>query len=132
VHFLNGQKMKNLGIALSNHGNPDDLIDGACEPLAYHLSSKMSQKVWAICDLGRQYEVTKDQLEKLVLIRGSNMEFLAMPLKKLNHRSTTKVSAYDRSEMKRLNTTLERFLLRDLLKNERVVTRTKYPVNDVK
>ena len=30
------------------------------------------------------------------LIGGSNMEFLAMPLKKLNHRSTTKVSAYDR------------------------------------
>ena len=35
------------------------------------------------------------------LIGGSNMEFLAMPLKKLNHRSTTKVSAYDRSEMKK-------------------------------
>ena len=34
------------------------------------------------------------------------MEFLAMPLKKLNHRSTTKLSAYDRLEMKRLNTTL--------------------------
>ena len=40
------------------------------------------------------------------VIGGSNMEFLAMPLKILNHRSTTKVSAYDRSEMKRLNTTL--------------------------
>jgi len=40
------------------------------------------------------------------IIGGSNMEFLAMPLKKLNHKSTTKVSAYDRSEMKRLNTTL--------------------------
>jgi hypothetical protein len=40
------------------------------------------------------------------LIGGSNMKFLAMPLKKLNHRSTTKLSAYDRSEMKRLNTTL--------------------------
>ena len=40
------------------------------------------------------------------LIGGSNMEFLAMPLKKLNHKSTTKVSAYDRSEMKRLNTKL--------------------------
>ena len=26
------------------------------------------------------------------LIGGSNMEFLAMPLKKLNHRSTTKLS----------------------------------------
>ena len=35
------------------------------------------------------------------LIGGSNMEFLAMPLKKLNHRSTTKVSAYDRQEMKK-------------------------------
>jgi hypothetical protein len=34
------------------------------------------------------------------LIGGSNMEFLAMPLKKLNHKPTTKVSAYDRSEMK--------------------------------
>ena len=34
------------------------------------------------------------------------MEFLTMPLKKLNHRSTTKLSAYDRSEMKILNTTL--------------------------
>ena len=203
-----------------NYGNPDDLIDGACEPLAYHLSSKMSQQFWAICDLRRQYEVAKDQLEKLdpqvaanvifgeyikheipsttqfwgpqtlglsyehylfghslgkrriqelttssstgtiiipmyilcylfdndelsveelknsteetaqyslhavglvmhrdsrrlfvadpngALIGGSNMEFLAMPLKKLNHKSTTKVSAYDRSEMKRLNTTL--------------------------
>ena len=33
-------------------------------------------------------------------------EFLAMPLKKLNHRSTTKVSAYDRSEMKRLSQTV--------------------------
>ena len=33
------------------------------------------------------------------LIGGSNMEFLAMPLKKLrSDRSTTKVSAYDRSE----------------------------------
>ena len=40
------------------------------------------------------------------LIGGSNKEFLAMPLKKLNHTSTTKVSAYDRSVMKRLNTTL--------------------------
>ncbi len=40
------------------------------------------------------------------LIGGPNMEFLATPLKKLNHKSTTKVSAYDRSEMKRLNTTL--------------------------
>ena len=29
------------------------------------------------------------------------MEFLAMPVKKLNHRSITKVSAYDRSEMKK-------------------------------
>ncbi len=48
-----------------NHGNPDDLIDGACEPFAYHLSSIMSQKFWAICDLRRQYELTKDQLEKL-------------------------------------------------------------------
>ena len=48
-----------------NHGSPDDLIDGACEPLAYHLSSKMSQKEWAIFDLRRQYEVAKDQLEKL-------------------------------------------------------------------
>ena len=38
-----------------NHGNPDDLIGGACEPLAYHLSSKMSQQFWAICDLRRQY-----------------------------------------------------------------------------
>ena len=206
-----------------NHGNPDDLIDGACEPLAYHLSSKIAQNFWAICDLRRQYESTKDQLEKLdpqvaanaifgeyikheppsttqfwgqqtlglsydhylfghslsrkriqelsrsigfdstdpiiipmyilcylfdndelsveelknateetaqyslhavglvmhrdsrrlfvadpngALIGGSNMEFLAMPLKKLNHTSTTKVSAYDRSVMKRLNTTL--------------------------
>jgi hypothetical protein len=35
------------------------------------------------------------------IIGGSNMEFLAMPLKILNHRSTTKVSAYDRSEMKK-------------------------------
>ena len=48
-----------------NHGSPDDLIDGACEPQAYHLSSKMSQKEWAIFDLRRQYEVAKDQLEKL-------------------------------------------------------------------
>ncbi len=40
------------------------------------------------------------------LIGGSNMEFLAMPLKKLNHKSTTKVSAYDRSEMKRLSQTV--------------------------
>ena len=29
-----------------NHGNPDDLIDGACEPLAYHLSSKIAQNFW--------------------------------------------------------------------------------------
>jgi hypothetical protein len=35
------------------------------------------------------------------LIGGSNMEFLAMPVKKLNHRSIIKVSAYDRSEMKK-------------------------------
>ena len=35
------------------------------------------------------------------VIGGSNMEFLAIPLKILNHRSTTKVSAYDRSEMKK-------------------------------
>jgi hypothetical protein len=34
------------------------------------------------------------------------MEFLAMPLKKLNHRSTTNVSTYDRSEMKRLSQTV--------------------------
>jgi len=40
------------------------------------------------------------------LIGGSNMEFLSMPLKKLSHRSTTKVSAYDRSEMKRLSQTV--------------------------
>ena len=189
----------------------------ALKPLAYHLSSKMSQNFWAICDLRRQYELTKDQLEKLdpqvaanvifgeyikhelpsttqfwgpqtlglskdhylfghslsrrriqelsrsigfdstdpiiipmyilcylfdndelsveklnnateetaqyslyavglvahrdlrrlfvadpngALTGGSNMEFLAMPLKKLTHRSTTKVSAYNRSVMK--------------------------------
>ncbi len=40
------------------------------------------------------------------LIGGSNMEFLAMPLQKLSHRSTIKVSAYDRSEMKRLSQTV--------------------------
>ncbi len=40
------------------------------------------------------------------LIGGSNMEFLAMPLKKLNHRSTTNVSTYDRSEIKRLSQTV--------------------------
>ena len=204
-----------------NFGNPDDLIDGACEPLAYHLSSKMSQN--QTIGLRKQYEVIKDQLEELdpqvaanvifgeyikhkipyttkfwgpqalelsyehylfghsfsrtriqqlsrsirfdstdtiiipmyilcylfdndelsveelknateetaqyslhavglvmnreehilfvadpngALIGGSNMEFLAMPLKKLSHRSTTKVSAYDRSEMKRLSQTV--------------------------
>ena len=201
-----------------NFRNPDDLIDGACEPLAYHLSSKMSQN--QTIGLRKQYEVIKDQLEELdpqvtanvifgeyikhkipyttqfwgpqalglsyehylfghslgkrriqelttssstgtiiipmyilcylfdndelsveelknsteetaqyslhavglvmhrdsrrlfvadpngALIGGSNMEFLAMPLKKLNHKSTTKLSAYDRSEMKRLNTKL--------------------------
>jgi hypothetical protein len=47
-----------------NHGNPDDLIDGACEPLAYHRSSKISQNRW-IHGLGKQYEVVKDQLEEL-------------------------------------------------------------------
>jgi hypothetical protein len=26
-----------------NHQKPDDLIDGACEPLAYYLSSSISQ-----------------------------------------------------------------------------------------
>ena len=204
-----------------NFGNPDDLIDGACEPLAYHLSSKMSQN--QTIGLRKQYEVIKDQLEELdpqvaanvifgeyikhkipyttqfwgpqalglsyehylfghflsrrrieqlsrsvrfdptdtiiipmyilcylfdndelsveelqnateetaqyslhavglvmnrdsrrlfvadpngALIGGSNMEFLSMPLKKLSHRSTTKVSAYDRSEMKRLSQTV--------------------------
>jgi hypothetical protein len=228
VHFLNGQKIKKSRNSVKqwlqeqNFGNPDDLIDGACEPLAYHLSSKMSQNQTTI-GLRKQYEVIKDQLEELdpqvaanvifgeyikhkipyttqfwgpqalglsyehylfghflsrrrieqlsrsvrfdptdtiiipmyilcylfdndelsveelknateetaqyslhavglvmnrdlrrlfvadpngVLIGGSNMEFLAMPLKKLNHKSTTKVSAYDRSEMKKLNTTL--------------------------
>ena len=205
-----------------NHGNPDDLIDGACEPLAYHLSSKMSQNHWII-GLRKQYKEIKDQLEELdpqvaanvifgeyikheipsttqfwgsqalglsyehylfghflsrrrieqlsrevrfdptdtviiplyilcyvfdnnelsveelknatgetaqyslhavglvmnrdtrilfvadpngALIGGSNMEFLTMPLKKLNHRSTTSVSAYNRSEMKRLSQTV--------------------------
>ena len=47
-----------------NHGNPDDLIDGACEPLAYHLSSKMSQNHWII-GLRNQYREIKDQLEEL-------------------------------------------------------------------
>ena len=46
-----------------NYGNPDDLIDGACEPLAYHLSSKMSQN--QTIGLRKQYEVIKDQLEEL-------------------------------------------------------------------
>ena len=47
-----------------NHENPDDLIDGACEPLAYHLSSKMSQNHWII-GLRKQYKEIKDQLEVL-------------------------------------------------------------------
>ena len=48
-----------------NLGYPDDLIDCACEPLVYHLSSKTAQNIWAICYLRRQYDSTKDQLEKL-------------------------------------------------------------------
>ena len=47
-----------------NHGNPDDLIDGACEPLAYHLSSKMSQNHWII-GLRKQFREIKDELEEL-------------------------------------------------------------------
>ena len=46
-----------------NFGNPDDLIDGACEPLAYHFSSKIVQNHWTI-GLRKQYEVIKDQLKK--------------------------------------------------------------------
>ena len=41
-----------------------DLINGACcEPLAYHLSSKMSQNHWSI-GFGKEYKVIKDQLEE--------------------------------------------------------------------
>ncbi len=38
-----------------NFRNPDDLIDGACEPLVYHLSFKMSQN--QTIGLRKQYEV---------------------------------------------------------------------------
>jgi hypothetical protein len=39
-----------------NHQKPDDLIDGACEPLAYHLSSSISQ-----LNLSSIIELSEDQ-----------------------------------------------------------------------
>ena len=39
-----------------NHQKPDDLIDGACEPLAYYLSSSISQLY-----LSSNIELSEDQ-----------------------------------------------------------------------
>jgi hypothetical protein len=39
-----------------NHHKPDDLIDGACEPLAYYLSSSISN-----LNLSSPLEVTEEQ-----------------------------------------------------------------------
>ena len=39
-----------------NHQKPDDLIDGACEPLAYYLSSSISQ-----LNLSSIIELSEDQ-----------------------------------------------------------------------
>ena len=51
-------------LQVQNHGNPGNLIDGACEPLVYHLSSEMSQNHWII-GLRKQYKEIKDQLKEL-------------------------------------------------------------------
>ena len=46
-----------------NYLEPDDLIDGACEPLAFYLSSKMAQNHW-VHQIPEQYKVIKEELEK--------------------------------------------------------------------
>jgi hypothetical protein len=50
------------------------LIDGACEPLAYHLNSKMSQNHWII-GLRKQFDEVKHQLEELKPQIAANMIF---------------------------------------------------------
>jgi hypothetical protein len=42
---INGKSRNSVKqwLQVQNHGNPGNLIDGACEPLVYHLSSEMSK-----------------------------------------------------------------------------------------